>query len=125
MLKRLLIILLLAIPAIAQSNHLNAWFRSYNERYFNNELPQDVVITRNLNDSRFMALTEYKEDGFYHIKINPKYNPTDRVERLTLLHESCHIRLSVKHEEEFDDHGPLWQHCMQDLAKKGAFSDLW
>lgn len=104
-------------------NNLGAWYQGYNYKYFQDELPA-AIITRNLHDDRFMALTEY-HDNYYHIEFNPKYNLSPRQERETLLHEMCHIEVLASNDTEFDDHGIKWQTCMKDLAKKGAFDDLW
>ena len=125
MIKRILIaIMLLAASASAAPDGLDSWYAGYNHEYFQDELPKTVVITKTLNDDRFMALTFY-ENGAYHIALNPKYNFSTKIERENLLHEMCHIRIFVEHDEEFEDHGPKWQACMLELAKKGAFADLW
>lgn len=126
MIKRLVFaVALLAVGVSVQPDrHLDEWYASYNHAYFQDELPKDVLITRTLNDPRFMALTLYS-DGHYHIDINPKYNLSTKTERINLLHESCHIRQFIEDDEEFDQHGPHFQNCMLGLAKQGAFSDLW
>jgi hypothetical protein len=108
----------------AAPDSLDSWFAGYNHAYFQDELPKTTVITKDLTDDRFMALTFY-ENGAYHIALNPKYNFSTKIERENLLHESCHILIFIEHEEEFDDHGPKWQHCMHRLADQGAFEDLW
>ena len=110
--------------ANAAPDSLDAWYAGYNHEYFQDELPKTTVITKELADDRFMALTFY-ENGRYHIALNPKYNFSNKIERENLLHESCHVRIFIEHEEEFDDHGPKWQACMLELANKGAFKDLW
>lgn len=129
MLKRVLSALLIftAVGAVAgqtRQDHLDPWYRGFNEKYFGSELPQTVVISHNLYDGRFQALTEYA-NGYYHIEFNPKYNQAGRTELFTLLHEMCHIRQLSSNENDFDDHGPKWQSCMHELANKGAFEDLW
>ena len=104
--------------------HLDAWYATYNHEYFQDELPKTTVITRNLADDRFMAQTFY-ENGYYHIAINPRLNSASTVEKMTLLHEDCHIYLIITHDVEFNDHGNHWQKCMRDLADRGAFGLLW
>jgi hypothetical protein len=126
LIKRILLILLLtALPITAQQDrHLDEWYASFNHSYFQDELPANTVITRNLTDDRFMAITEY-ENGRYHIGINPKYNISSKSERINLLHEMCHIRGFIEHDDEFDQHGLKWQTCMHSLADQKAFEDLW
>ena len=117
-------VLLLTSVVQAQPDRLDAWYRGYNEKYFNNELPKEITITHDLRDNRFQAWTQRLGDSF-HVAFNPLYNLASGTERLTLLHELCHIRNFVESETEFDDHGPKWQSCMHDLAHKGAFDELW
>lgn len=119
-----LMCLMLASTAQTQDRNLDAWYRGYNHKYFQDELPFDTEITRTLNDDRFMAITFY-DNGRYHIEMNPKYNLSTKTERINLLHESCHIRIFIEHDEEFDDHGPHWQSCMHGLSAQGAFEDIW
>lgn len=124
--KSILLFLLLLSPNVifSQDRHLDEWYASYNHTYFQDELPKTVVITRNLQDDRFMAITDYS-DGYYHIGINPRFNLSTKTERINLLHEQCHILGFVEHDDEFDQHGPKWQQCMHNLANQGAFNDLW
>lgn len=123
--KRLILIFgLIAISALAAPDRLDPWYRGFNHSYFRDELPADVVITHNLSDDTRIAQTEYSH-GFYHIEFNPKYNRAQKVELETLLHEQCHILVAVEKAEEFDEHGQHWQTCMQDLARHGAFTNLW
>jgi len=121
MLKILLALALL----VSSADILDPWYRGYNEKYFNNSLPQNVIISHNLHDDRFMAYTEHTADGWYHIEFNPKYEASTKQERFTLFHEQCHLEQMISGEVEFDDHGPKWQGCMHRLANEGAFEDLW
>ena len=120
-----LLLLLSAASVSADPENLYAWYSFYNHAYFQEELPATVVITRNLKDDRFMALTEYTADGYYHIEFNPKYSPSPKQERMTLLHEQCHIRLDIEKQGDFGDHGVEFQHCMHDVSKQGALEALW
>lgn len=92
--------------------------------YFNQSLPADVVITHELKDDRFMGVS-YRAGGKYWIEINPKYEPSPKQSKAILLHEMCHIELWTEGEDEPDDHGPKWQHCMHGLANMGAYESLW
>jgi predicted SprT family Zn-dependent metalloprotease len=127
----LLLLLLLTVGSVSAeptlippTENLYAWYTSYNHSYFQDSLPAKVVITRNLKDDRFMAITEYT-NGYYHIEFNTKYSPSPKQERMTLLHEQCHIRLAIEDQGDFGDHGEAWQHCMHDVSKQGGFESLW
>jgi predicted SprT family Zn-dependent metalloprotease len=82
------------------------------------------VITEGLTDDRFMAITDY-DNGYFHIGINPKFNLSTKTERINLIHEMCHIRGFVEHDDEFDQHGMKWQACMHSVADQNGFNDLW
>lgn len=114
----------LLIFASINSFNLSSWYQGYNDKYFQGELPVNTVVSFDLRDDRFMALTEHS-GSYFRIDFNPKYNNSPKVARMTLLHEMCHIRQFVESEREFDDHGIKWQTCMMNLAKQGAMSDLW
>lgn len=113
--------------------NLNAWYDGYNQMYFQKELPEagsfsppDVIIDFHLDDPDKMGLTVFGEqDGFIRMGLNPTYIKSTKTLRLTMLHEMCHIRLFVEDIHSMNDHGPQWQSCMLDLAKAGAFADLW
>ena len=120
---KILLFAAFAIGSLTRTQELDSWYRGYNETYFQNQLPA-AVITRDLRDDRLMAYTE-QANGYFHIAFNPKYNVSTKQERLTLLHEQCHIWVSVNEENEFDDHGPNWQHCMHSLSDRGAMEPLW
>ena len=125
LLLSILVAVLFAAPvAHTEQRDLDQWYRGYDHKYFQDELPQDVIISRTLADDRFMAITFY-DSGHYHIELNPKYNISTKSERINLLHESCHVEMFVEKEDEFDDHGPHWQACMHRLSNQGAFEDLW
>lgn len=125
MIKKIIILIaVIAISAQAGQDRLDSWFAGYNHAYFQDELPKDTEISHNLQDPRFMAVTFY-DNGRYHIAFNPAYNISGKTEQLNLIHEMCHIRVFVEQDEEAEDHGPHFQRCMMDLAKQGAFKDIW
>lgn len=103
---------------------LEPWYQGYNVLYFNQSLPTDVVITHELEDDHFMGIS-YRAGGRYWIEMNLKYEPSPKQSKLILLHEMCHVDLWVEGEDEPDDHGPKWQHCMHGLANMRAFESLW
>lgn len=115
-------------------------YRADNELYFNNELPNNIEVIESEIPG---AEIDFQKDGgidvgdtahqpgthWYKIYISPTFNLTTTDERETVLHEACHVKMweiAEKHELPYDGgHGPEWQACMLDLAKKGAFADLW
>jgi len=111
-------------PQLNPPINLDAWYAGYNEKYWGGELPNDVVITRNLHDDRFMAIT-VPTGRSYEIDLNMKYLPSPKEEKETLLHETCHIQIFVEDTPEINDHGPKWQACMHRITKEGAMEDLW
>ena len=120
-----LTVMLFAKPIRSDDRHLDTWYATYNHEYFQDELPKNVVITRNLTDDSFSAFTFYT-DNWFHIAINPRLNIDPGAEKMTLLHESCHIYIAVTHEDnEPNNHGPKWQACMHRLANENAFESLW
>lgn len=130
--KKLILVLAVVLclcPINVQStvpDWLEPWYLGYNAQYFNHELPTEITIDHDLTDDRFMALTEFgKQYGVYRITFNRKFEPSPRQAKLTLLHEMCHIKLDMDLEKELDDHGPIWQGCMHELARKDALNDLW
>lgn len=117
-----------------------ALYQADNELYFNNELPKNVeVVAAEAPDAEVTFQKEHAYDiaetehtvgtHWYKMFISPTYNLTLTDERESVLHESCHIKEWEIYEKKGSSygggHGPEWQGCMLDLAKKGAFSDIW
>jgi hypothetical protein len=117
-----------AVPIMTQTE-LQAWYKSYNNLYFNNHLPRNINIEWvDLHSKLRMGETQctqtLKLDGPSElscvIRLDPVYNLAFPVAKATLLHEMCH----VKTYDEFDDHGRRWQACMQELWMDKAFDGL-
>lgn len=105
---------------------LEQWYQYYNQALFNHELPDNIQIDHQLRDPGLMAVTECElTSKVCRINMNPDYEMSDKVARLNLLHESCHVKLFVEQEYEFNDHGQKWQGCMHMIANKNGFEDLW
>ena len=105
---------------------LNVWYQGYNESLFNHELPDKIQIDHQLRDPKLMAITECElTSRICRINMNPDFEISTKVQRMTLIHEMCHIELFVSGEYEFDDHGFKWQGCMHQIANKNGFEDLW
>lgn len=105
---------------------LDAWYRGYNSKYFNSELPAEVLIDHDLHDDKYIALTDYNTaQKKYWLRFNPKYGASSKQVLMSLFHEMCHVRSMTRQELIFDDHGVEWETCMHELADKGAYDDLW
>lgn len=96
---------------------LTRWYRTYNEKYFNNELPEDIKL---LWESHSEHLGTVRVDEKFEIRINPVLAIIPPYARLCLLHEMVHVKLwpSIKH-------GSKFQAEMMRLALEGAFRKLW
>lgn len=112
--------------ATMTNEKLNQWYRGYNEEYFANELPKDTTVKwGDLTLQDDIGLSELRPDGTWVIVLDRANNPSPVQARLTLLHESCHVRTWVRNMTEFETHGDKFQACMLQLAHQGAFKELW
>lgn len=95
---------------------LNVWYKTYNERYFDNKLPEDAIVDYGEYNDDYMATTSKLPNGTFHIGLNEKFTSAARVAHLVILHEQCHIATW----NEAVDHGPRWRVCMLGLDIMGA-----
>lgn len=114
------------IGDVISENFCQKWFDGINDVYFNNTLPPTKVKFDTI-DSALVGITyctlNLQTDSYSActIHINRKYNLAEPVAAETVIHETCHVATYVERE----DHGPRWQTCMLDLAKRGAFKGVW
>lgn len=99
----------------------------YNEAYFDNKLPKVITITIDLlepND-KFMASTMCDDIGVNcKMHFNLKYVSADRIAKITLKHEMCHVKTWMRDMDSLgvqNDHGRVWRACMLQLDMQGAF----
>lgn len=95
-------------------------YAEYNTEYFDDTLPRNALIDWNEPGDNFMASTETLSDGRYHVAFNRDYSSAERVARLIMLHEQCHIKTD-QHMLLEDAHSRAWRTCMLDLDRQGAF----
>lgn len=105
---------------------LEIWYSEYNSGYFQDKLPNDVVIDYGEYNPDFMATTSQLPDGRFHIAFNEVYTKAPRVAHITLLHEMCHVKTFDERDPETvhtlgGSHGPRWRRCMLILDFDGAF----
>jgi SprT-like family len=96
---------------------LRRWYREFNRKYHNGELPNDVdIFYAPMEDCSGLV-------DFHHgetlLIINPMCALDSTVLRMTLHHEMAHIKTQVR------GHGSVFQQEMLRLAKLGAFRNLW
>lgn len=126
----------LAAPPKIQDHGLKSDFLEYNERYFYGALPQSTTVSwADLSEWSDMGRTNRRADGSFIIQVDPKLHAVLKQAQMTLLHEMCHeknllninvIAGTTKVESEgLDSHAYAFDSCMLDIAKKGAFKDLW
>jgi SprT-like family protein len=114
------------------SRSLCNWYKKYNKLYFDDRLTKDVLVGWNTDwpeDSDHCAthsgirFTE-EEDGAEHhselIQLDPKQHIGARDERLSLLHEMCHVALFPN-----STHGKKFKNEKRRVAMLGALDDLW
>jgi hypothetical protein len=119
------------IPAPTNADRLPdaAYFQSayavYNDAYFQNKLPKVITIDLLEPNNEFMASTMCDVAGTVcTIHFNMKYVSADRVAKLTLKHEMCHVKTWMKDMDSLgvqNDHGRVWRACMLQLDMQGAF----
>lgn len=94
------------------------WYRSFNRKFFHPPLP-DAALMWSPCDGDF-GLANQEEDGTFFIKLNPQFSLDERMAKMTLLHEMCHLAIwPIK------NHGKKWKAQMLRLAQEGAFDGLW
>jgi predicted SprT family Zn-dependent metalloprotease len=110
----------------AKRDRLYDKYEEYNQQYFGNKLPKDIIIDH--NEPEMMASTMYLggNAGRFLISFNDKYTAAERVADTTLLHEMCHVKTWDEQPTSgtFDQssrHGPRWRSCMLQLDMQGAF----
>lgn len=104
--------------AQTQCGGLNAWYRAYNDMYFQGKLPKDTRILRAKLKPESIATTECEDDGTRCVIIyNTVYSLGPALEHQVLKHEQCHI---WSWKEKFE-HGPAWVKCMKSLRAQGSF----
>lgn len=122
----LLILAPLSSISPAKIQPLDIWYQAYNATLFSGELPDKIEIDHQLRDPNKMAETKCELiSRVCRINMNPDYEISSSITRMTLIHEQCHIDLFILQEYELDQHGPKWESCMHDKADKKAFDNLW
>jgi len=104
-------------------SQLELSYRIYNEEYFDNRLPREVIIywdaSLGVDELGVTSRSQSTEQFVVRLSLNLQFS--EALTRMVLLHEMVHIKLwGVTR-----GHGQPFQDEMLSLAKKGAFQNLW
>jgi hypothetical protein len=116
-------------PATADRLPDAAYFQKayaiYNDAYFDNKLPKAITIDLLETNDEYMASTMCDDTGTVcTIHFNLKYVSAERVAKITMKHEMCHVKTWMKDMDSLgvqNDHGKIWRSCMLQLDMQGAF----
>jgi SprT-like family len=120
-----LLILFLVLPVSGFPSHdPQVWYAQYNEEYFWKSLPDDteVDLVTDLPDGNMGTAVCADFHRQCVIQIEERSNPVTRSQKITLLHEMCHV---ATWRQQDNPHGSKWQACMHRIADRGAFDNLW
>jgi SprT-like family len=98
---------------------LGCLYDEFNEKYFGNKLPKDMVVCYNKYMEQ-MGVTRYFRSRPLYIELNWKLRWSDSSTAMTLLHECVHVSLPYE-----VNHGPRFQKEMKRLARIGAMRNWW
>jgi|SRR5579859_1661437 len=113
-------------PSLKSNGHLERQYARFNECYFSNELPKDVLVGWDETlHPKFWGLTYAwaNEDGspvMFGIALNPKLKEVKEYKDIVLIHEMSHVKLFPN-----NTHNKKFQEEMVRLAIAGAFSKVW
>lgn len=96
-----------------------SWFRTYNRRYFGNELDPRTKLKFH-QDGRHWGWVIGDYPDSCTLEMHHHCKADSRVGRIYLLHEMVHLKLSP-----YGEHGPRFEAEMLRLANEGAFVGLW
>lgn len=106
---------------------LSRWYRLFNRRYFQGELPVENVLLCwepveecDADCTKVHEAVTDKETDDFLIRIDPIFRTAERVAKMTLLHEMVHVKLWPQ-----TSHGARFQREVMRLAAVGAFRGLW
>lgn len=99
---------------------LKAYYRLINKRFFNGELPDNVVVRwARAGEEKDVACTEKlnpDNKNKYLILLNRAKNPTASIKLASLLHEAVHVATQYR-----DNHGEAFDDWHKKLTDRGAF----
>lgn len=114
---------------IATRKILERKYDEFNERYFDNELPYDMILYPNHELKSFGEFNEIyfqeEEDILYPIiYINEQFVYTEDELNILLLHEMVHAYLVPRGIELEDPHGKAFQELAHKIEEKSGYEDI-
>lgn len=100
---------------------LKKWYRNINRRFFNNELPDNVIVrwarSGEEKDVASCAPVDNPDNkNKYLILLNRAKNPTASIKLASLAHEMIHVATQNR-----DDHGETFDMWHEKLTQRGLF----
>jgi|SRR5690242_1273013 len=100
-------------------------YNRLNFEYFKASLPPVTIQRIDDKEMPWLGYTIQCGPRCFQISINSAWAPAQVSQEETLIHEMCHVKLYVDGSSELQAHGPAWQSCMLERAKRGALKFLW
>ena len=105
---------------------LQATYRRFNKKWFDNRLPAAIGITfEDMTATPYAGLcTTYTEPGLtiHSIHLNSYFKDCEKLLEFFLIHEMAHM---AAHPNEKVPHDQAFQDQMHILAARGALKELW
>lgn len=100
---------------------LKKWYRIINTKFFNNELPDNVIVRwaragEETDIASCAPIDNPDNKNKYLILLNRAKNPTASIKMSSLAHEMVHVATQYK-----DDHGPAFDEWHEKLTTRGLF----
>jgi len=100
---------------------LKKWYRNINKRFFNNVLPDNVIVRwARAGEEKDVAscspIDNPDNKNKYLILLNRAKNPTASIKMSSLAHEMVHVATNYK-----DEHGPAFDEWHEKLTQRGLF----
>jgi hypothetical protein len=100
---------------------LKKWYRTINKRFFNNELPDNVIVRwacagEESDVASCSPLDNPDNKHKYLILLNKSKNPTASIKLSSLAHEMVHIATNYQ-----DEHGEAFDEWHKKLTDRGLF----
>jgi hypothetical protein len=104
---------------MVNDRQLKRWYNEFNRRWFEEGLPEEVDVLYAPVEGCWGETVPVDRHSFV-IRIDPHCAISNRVTKMTLLHEMTHVELWP-----YCTHGPRFERRMQELAACGAMRGLW
>lgn len=102
-------------------------FKFYNDQYFYGNLPVSktrIVLGDIQGDDDLARIV--KVGDIWVLTVDPRWHSTEKQAEMSELHEMCHEEDMINGEDEgFDQHSLAFEACMESIAKRGGFKNLW